>query len=503
MGRGLLKVIFLSLLLFLFSPFFILYFVSVKTFSPALPLWGVIDSIIYFTVLQSFLSLIITLFFGFVGALGILKLRNKMILNTVEILAVLPQFLPTLFIVFSLLPLLDRVEYFFGKLGSIIFVHSFINIGLTAIVFARIIRYKVTALSSLALIEGSGFILFWRATLPYLKKEISILALFLFLIFFSSFSIPLLLGNVPTLEIYIFDQIYLYNNWNIALSLSLIQIIGFYLISFVFHVFNSERSTFFERQYDSFQGFTLRGGWLVFLLILLIIVLGSFNGFIQGVEELLSSMQELNLIQIILFSVALSLSVGLMVGGLLIMSLFLLPDKKLHHILMAYISPSVVVTGFALVLLLKTQGDIIFSFFKLVLGLSFVLWPMGYRLLGAEYIESIKKQHRTSQSMGATHSQIFKWVVFPQVFPMLGLVMGLSALWAMGDFALSQIILPLDLSLPLLIKTLLSSYRFELSSVLVWVLLFLGVGAFLVFFKGSQCLARQINNQLFLNEYKR
>jgi thiamine transport system permease protein len=69
----------------------------------------------------------------------------------------------------------------------------------------------------------------------------------------------------------------------------------------------------------------------------------------------------------------------------------------------------------------------------------------------------------------------------PQLVRPACFVAGLSSLWAWGDFALSRVIAERDVTLGMTIQSLMSGYRLEIATFLVWILLFGGAATFFLF----------------------
>ena len=73
----------------------------------------------------------------------------------------------------------------------------------------------------------------------------------------------------------------------------------------------------------------------------------------------------------------------------------------------------------------------------------------------------------------------FYQVTFPQVIAPAARLSGIGALWALGDFSLGKILIAKDVTLALLIETLMSSYRIEAAMALMGILTLMG---FLIYF---------------------
>jgi ABC-type Fe3+ transport system permease subunit len=92
------------------------------------------------------------------------------------------------------------------------------------------------------------------------------------------------------------------------------------------------------------------------------------------------------------------------------------------------------------------------------------LFPGLYRWILDSDLEGLRDQVHIAQIQGAHPFQIFSKILLPQVSQQLGLVGALAFLWAAGDFSLSGILSSGDSTLALLIESLMSAYRLELST---------------------------------------
>ncbi|MGE3756730.1 MAG: ABC transporter permease subunit, partial [Pseudobdellovibrionaceae bacterium] len=217
------------LITFLLSPFILLYVQIGNLDFPAS------DELIWClqnTTIQASGSAVFSLLFGIWGAAGLLSLKKEKWRLFWEVVFLLPNFVPPLFVV---LAIFKTVEPFPIGLVGLIFVHSFINAGLVAVLLARIVDQKVGPLVELALIEGAGRFQFARVILRMLRLDLVLLFLLIFSICFMSFSIPLLAGGDQgtTLEVLIFEKVRLSSQWNQALGISFLQCVFLFIFSLV------------------------------------------------------------------------------------------------------------------------------------------------------------------------------------------------------------------------------------------------------------------------------
>jgi thiamine transport system permease protein len=137
------------------------------------------------------------------------------------------------------------------------------------------------------------------------------------------------------------------------------------------------------------------------------------------------------------------------------------------------------VTGFAMLIAWRALGFATYA--KIVFALTLIAVPSFYRLYWDSALASLRSQRAVALTLGASESLTFWKIVLPQVMKPVCFIAGLSSLWAWGDFALSRTIAERDVTLGMMIQSLMSSYRFEIATFLVWILLFGGAVTFFIF----------------------
>ncbi|MBE8221485.1 MAG: hypothetical protein HAW60_02025 [Bdellovibrionales bacterium] len=437
-----------------------------------------------FTFKQSFFSTIITIFLGFLGSLGLLGIKKSNLQKKIIIFFLLPNFIPTLFIALSFFSISSWFSVIFYGLPAIVLTHVFINTGLCSILFFSLFKKKISNIANLAFVESCSFISFWYAVIKLLKYELLISILFFFALYFTSFSIPLLLssGIDRTLEVFIYEKILLQGSWSQAMFLSMVQVFIFTCFGIIFYFFKKKYSLFNNKQtsLDYSNGLFYFSSTLCLLVpffISSVIVLGFLSIIIKA------GLNNLNLISwhLYYYSFIQGFFVGLGVFVLLLLTASLGFKSYFRKFLTFYISPSLVLMGFSYLILSKVYNLEAIKYFLLFLALSILFWPIFYRLKLESLIESLKMQFYLAQTLGASYFFILKKIIFPQVLTYIGFASGISALWGSGDFALSLILLPKDVSLSLAIHSLLSSYRWEQAAAYSFLLLILGLFLFYLF----------------------
>lgn len=464
-----------GLLLFLLSPFlFLLSYIDQwsLTFNREL------GAVLFATSLQAFLSALLTLGAGLAGALGLLSLRNQGTQwghKVVELFILLPNMVPVLFVILAVLQLIDPFP--FGLTGILI-LHCFLNVGLISISLYQLIVERIGGMAELAWIEGASrgaFLI--QGVWGVLKKDLALLFLFVFTLCFSSFSVPLVVGGIrfTTLEVLIYQKIRISGALGEALWLSVIELAFIFLFSLLL----TRRAVFPLRKKARLDLIEAPWLWLIPVIVSALVVIGSLRGLTQGVQQLLGSSEILALLPSTIFgTLVVGFSVGVLTLGLLALLGFVHSLRWVRRFMMGFVAPSSVLTGFAFLLM---GGEN--TFLKMSLGLTLITVPAIYRLGWGSLLEALEGQLATARLLGASWQQCFWEILFPQVIKKGGYLAGLSAFWASGDFALSSIVAGRDLTLGLLIQSLLGSYRLEIALVLVWLLVITGGISFIFFWK--------------------
>jgi thiamine transport system permease protein len=423
--------------------------------------------------MQALASTVLSVFFGFALFLSLQSVQRHK--NLAELSLLLPNMLPPLFLVLTILTL-PFVEYPLGLRG-VIAAHVFLNSGLVAVALDRIFTSRLAGLAEAAYVmSASRWHFLLEVAWPILKRDIGILCLFIFAVCFTSFSIPLLLttSRTATIELVIYDFIRVQGRWDKAVLLAAAQTLFLLLLSWIARASELPKA----RRASVLQILrSQRIGWLVWLPSFVLAV-----GVLLSVGASRAYVWPNELVEASLTSLTLAMLVGWIHFQLFLLTGFLLPHTRLDRFLNGYLAPSAVITAFAF-LLLPFDGSLV----RLVLtacALSLLSFPLLYRwVVGAAFAE-IQQQVMVARSLGASWFLILTEVVWPQTAPAILRASGLAAVWGCGDFAISGILLQ-DTSLPLLISDLIGTYRIEQAQPLLLPLLVLSILVFAVF-RGAQ-----------------
>lgn len=439
--------------------------------------------------LQAFFSALISMIFGLWAALGLLSFSNNNHQHwrrVLEVFCLLPNFLPPIFILLSVLNIVDPFPM--GLVG-IVFIHTLMNFGLVAVLLASLIENKAGGVIELAYVEGASRRQFlFCGLLPMIKKDLWLLGLFIFVVCFGSFSVPLIVGGGrgTTIEVLIYEKIRMASDWGDAVFLAMLQSGFIFLLSYFAGKGQSSNRT----RRANFNLIRMPTGLVVIAGISLLYLLGYLQGFVAGLRMISTFYEVQSAIGWNFFG---SLIVGMSAGALcysgLMLIAFLWPKPWFEKFLNGYVAPSTSLACFALLIFGSNDG--IFSFFKIPIALTILSLNGLFRMGWGGELHSLQSQVTVAYTMGALPRQIFKEILFPQLSARAGVLAGISSIWACGDFAVSRILAHHDLSIAMMTETLMSSYRLNQATVLSFLIVLAGLLCFAACVGGSRVLRRK------------
>lgn len=437
-----------------------------------------------YSIVQSLLTSFLVLFLGFVAALGLASIQKELVRVWFCFFLMLPGLLPTLFSIISGLQLVELFGSFPYGFWGVVILHVLFNMGLVAVAIERLIQFNFSGAIELATVEGAQRLRLLSVVVRGLYSELAMLGLMIFIISFSSFSVPLVVGaqSGMTIEVLIYQSFASRGDLTSAVFLSLIQLafIG------VLALFVARESIANFTGKRNIKALASRSSLYVFSAITALFLLINVKGFYLGLSPFFKmATQDPQFIENFIAQAAGTamqcLLVALFTLFVFVGLIFIIQDEVIHKILIGYVAPSVVLIGVAFYLLVNTQAQST-EVVLLVIAISFVfsILPTLYRLRGASLYKSLQGQVQTARVMGATRLQIGLEILLPQMGRDIFFLSGLAAFWACGDFALSSIITGRELTLGLVLKNILGGYRIELATVYAVVALSVGLLVFLI-----------------------
>lgn len=437
-------------------------------------LWALQNSI-YQALASALLSVVAG---GFI-AVSLLSRPSESVLRKILERALLaPTLLPTLF---SLVICLSIIEPFpFGVIGIAV-VHAFINMGLVGVSLTREIERDLAGMTQLAWIEGASRWQLCKALWRLLLQKCQTAFFFVFAICFSSFTVPLMVGGGrgTTLEVLIYEKIRIEANLNAAMSLSLLQSLLVLLLSFLFLANAQGRFNSHPPQRVRLLGIS----W-TFWFVSVIAMLVSVEILAEGIQGWQSVQNIPGLWEMILSLTAPSILAmcWVLVGAtvLFLWQLSLYGQSRLQRLITGVVHLSPALVGFSFLLLWGDASIISWSF-----ALTLLFYSSLWRLFAYDQFLTLQGQWEIAELLGASRFQVLKSIILPQMLSAWQQMMGVLAVWTLGEFAISKLVLGREATLGILAGNLMSSYRIQASVFVVFWILGLGFGIYLLFLVGA------------------
>lgn len=445
------------------------------------------------TLLQAFGSGFFSVVLGVPGGLGLLWLKRQV--GEQKFLwfergLLLPNMLPSLFVIVSCLSFIEPFPY--GKAG-IILLHTIIHTGLVSVLFARVCLSKLGTLGHLALVEGASRWQFFKVgVLGYLRVEMVYLFVFVFVICMVSFNIPLMVGGTSgtTLEVLIYENLFIEHNWSESLTLSLVQISIVGALSLLRTP--SQLGSDLRNQENLLRLAEWRWGVVFPFVCLMIIMIPLFISLPHGWQQLQAmGFDWSQSLWPAMNSLCIGVGTGLVLVAISVVACMGYEFSFWRGFLFVYLPPGAVLMGFAFFIL--NQWVVFPVGIQVVLGLSLMYFTALFRLSLVAPLASLLKQIEVAQVCGASTVETFKKILLPQMIRPITLVAAIGSMWACGDFAISSILSSEDFHLALIVKSLASSYRLDAAQVLMLALYLLAALAFWVWWRLGDVLGRKLN----------
>lgn len=433
-----------------------------------------------YTSLQALLSAVLTLMLGFSSGLGLISLKNRLSplhFKTLIVFIIVPSFAPPIMV---LLTVVSAVNFLPMGLWGIIFFHVLMNIGVVAALFFQMIYaeagnwFKIACLSD---VKVSRFILL--GLVPELKFYFQSLFFYLFIIYFFSFSIPMVLGEslFGGVEIFIYEKIFLYRQWGAAIHYCVFLFFGILAFSYFFNRSSLATKSYLSEKRNEFKYFKADFLTLFALLPIGLILVGMIKSLL--ISQNLTYLT--NLLELARGTALVGLLTGFLVFIILSVLSFCYMSLSFSKLLLGFVHPGWVLVGFSFLLLGNDARHSVLL--KNSVALMILFAPFLYRLSLFQKLEKLGHQVKVAQLFSVSWWKIFCMIIWPQVFATICFLSGLASLWACGDFALSSVVMSgSDIStLALEMKDLTTSYRFEKAIILLIPLLVVSSIVFFIF----------------------
>ena len=440
--------------------------------------------------IQSVFSTIFTLFFGTIGAFGLLAQKKKLSFHSFRVLiflTLLPCLFPSLFVI---LLTCRAVGFLPMGLSGVVIFHCLMNVGLAAILLFKVIDAKAPFFYHLSVVSGvPTFKFIIRGLFPEIRSDFLTLGFYFMILYFFSFSIPLLVGgpHFGGVEVFIYEKIILLGQWNEALHYSILLFLLLYGLSLFVGPVDSSHPPFHGKNKHlmlSNHSYLSHIGLIPTYLLLLGLIRSLLGG---GLGNFFFDWGD---------SVRGTLVMGLLTGVLVFVLLsavsFSFLNKKFSRLLLILMNPGWVVVGFSFVLMGGRGSSL--GFFKACVALSILYLPFLFRISFQQKLQDLVEQVKVSTLFPVSWFKIYKEVIWPQSLPLICFLSGLAALWACGDFALTGLVVNSHLvsTLALDVQAMINNYRLEQALTLLLPLLIVSSVVFFIFQGLSYATSRKI-----------
>ena len=444
-----------------------------------------------YSLAQALMSALLSVAVGTIGAFGVIGLRQGWQRQIGEMILLLPSLFPALFVILSTLNLIMPWTTFPFGIRGVVIAHVLANFGVVVVVLGRVLESKLGAVVEIATIEGaSKWRIVWQCVRGLLDEATGLL-FFLFIVCFTSFSVPLVLGaqSGATIEVLIYREMIRHAALTRAVILAIIEAAFVFAFSMVLRIGFSQ-----DRPQPRFlrRAFIPQALYLT-LFVSMLVIAGTFHGLPSGLKML----QSAPALKTLLFNrflgtlfecVAVSVLTGLFFVGIFL----LYRQRLLDRILAGYVAPSLVLTGFVIYLLIPVEDLSTVARLTIIsLGFAFLILPSLYRLRGRSAVKSLQGQLDMARIEGASGMLVFREVIWPQRARDIMWICGLAALWASGDFAFATLLSGHDITLALTAQTLMGGYRLQLATVVTWFSLLTGGAVFFLCYRLGRIFDRE------------
>lgn len=388
----------------------------------------------------------------------------------------------------------------FGLLGiSILFILTYLGFFFSVIIETIEFRFlRQIVIQNAFGIHWLKFDLF--VLLPQLKNSYFYLGLIVFVSCFSSLSIPMIAsgGKSTNFELFIFESVFIQNNWKAAILLSTIQAVMLFLFSELLFRFgyNQPLHAKVQQTLPTVHLFRKTKWMLVFPFTYLISYFGIFSfKFVSSMAQFSLRSDEWNLIlSATLNSIGIFLCVSVLTLGFSFVILFRKFCGSTNRFLVFFLNPSTAVIGIAFFLVsFPIQDEFIrtvLNALKLSFGLFFVIGISIYFTFLNSKSEQLTRQFVIARAYGLSFRIFLTSILLPQMQKNYITMLSMLFLFVMTEFALTAVVGLEFRTLGSVLYSYASSYRLNLAIGLLGLVLF--VWALLtiliqkLFFRGLQ-----------------
>lgn len=424
-------------------------------------LWPLKNSLI-----QSLSASVIISLISIPMSLGLLGLRESIYKMLCRLLLI-PQILPSLFSILIGLAILNPFPM--GTVG-IIFIFILVHLGYSVVYLSASAKNKLADYAQVGeIFDIQRWVFLKKIYFPLIKKDLIFNFFIIFIFCLSSFSIPLAVGagKGTNLEVYIYEKIFIEQNYSEALFFSLLQSV--FVLCFSYFLLKNKitylKEFSFGKYLKSQIGLVLVGIYLTIYFGGYAVGLISSSGAAHGLSGFGSEVHQATFetLTMAFFYILLALF-------FLYFWIAYFVKYKANNFATHLISTSTVIVGFAFYLFFPSTKS--FDFIKFTLAALIVFFPSLYKSFFQSQIESLTHQIQVAEIFGISRSKIIFTVVLRQLRSALVLWFSFLSICFLSDFAVSKSLGLQTSTLGLMTYDFLSSYRLSYAYVMSVYILF-------------------------------
>lgn len=414
---------------------------------------------------------------------------NKKNQTILRILCQISFVLPSIFTLLICMNILNPFPY--GHIG-VVFIFMVTHLGFATIYIADALQSKLSNLGLIAKIYNIKRLHFHlKIVLPLIKRDLLTLGLIIFLSCLASFSIPLIAGGGKgtNLEVYIYEKIFIDQKWTEAIWLTFIQAAVLFVVA---HFAFNFKKVHFKIDSDFSHIYLSSKLAAVFLLTYIFAFVCSYMVKVYSVliDSDIISIFDSEFFNGFANSLVIFLCSGIVIGLVLTLIIYLLYRNKKVHLTNIFLSPSTVLVGFILYIILPSYGNLL-DYFKVSIGLLFIFSVGLYRLHLSAKLESLKSQMQLCQIYRIDFRTFLTDIFWPQAKNNIIFLISLIYLISVSEFALIKTSGVQIQTLGTLTELYLNSYRMNQAYIISffnicsWALLYLVLRGICVFDRKS------------------
>lgn len=372
-----------------------------------------------------------------------------------------PILLPSIFSILIAMSVLNPFP--FGLTGVVV-IFFLVHFGYFFVALHEVIESKLGQQYLIKEVYNIGTLNFIRRILfPQIRKDLFNLSVIIFISCFSSLSIPMLAsgGRSTNFELFIYETIFIQNDWSSAIVLSLIQAVVLLCLGLFSNLMKITTVTIPTNEFKLKSPMSL-----VFIAVYLLAYFGVFV--FKTIPALFlvnwSSFEYAHFVFALSNSLQLFLRLGVLFSLFVSALAYLSYQRKAIGFFRLFLTPSSVIVGFAFYLHFSV-GSATIDLVKMTLGLFVVSsFALFFNFL-APQLAQLKNQILVANVFKIDFTVFLKKILWPQVKQRYLLCLSILLLLSLTDFAVIKAVGSQTETLGTFIYGYLSSYRLEWSFV--------------------------------------